>query len=116
MNHEWLQNLKIGDEVYISRNFTHPEFAIISRTTNTQFMVSIGKYERRFWKENGKELGGDTWNRRYLIKPSPEIREEIEVAALKNKAQILKNKLSIPRTKIELTDFIEKLSSLVKGC
>jgi hypothetical protein len=120
MNNEWLQNLKVGDEVYISQDYNEPpRHAIVLRTTEKQIIVkekanSGGEYESRFWKKNSKEVSSDSWHSHFLLEPSPKIREEVEVSRLKNQAQILRNKLSIPQTKPELIDFIEKLSSLVK--
>lgn len=117
---EWLENLKVGDEVYISQRFKEvPYLDKVSRVTDKQIIINklngIGKpYEIRFWKKDGFSLGRDSWTRDRLIMPSEKLRELIEIDKLKSVARNLKDKLTIPQTKQELIDFIRAIQVFVK--
>jgi hypothetical protein len=100
---EWLARLQVGDNVYITQNYGQdPLFAKVKRFTRTQIMVST---------INDRS---DSWATQYLIKPSPEIKEKIEIRALKNKVNALRGKLGTPNDRPTLEAMIVALTPFVK--
>jgi hypothetical protein len=90
---EWLQNLKPGDEVFMSRPYGQaPRVSKVSRTTETQIIVGSG----RFHKKDGSQVGGGTWSTSYLIQPTEELRQQIELSLLQQQAGKMVEDLKVP--------------------
>ena len=115
---EWRINLKAGDEVFISQSYGQaPQKATVLRTTATMVLVatpSNPKYEQRFYKETGWSVGASQYHRNYLIQPSDEVRERIEIEKLQAIAVHLRNRLAIPKDKETLKAFIAAMREFVK--
>ncbi len=115
LNKEWVQKLKEGDEVYISQSYGYPPIhGNVCRLTPTQIVIKTNKYDSKFHRKDGWSIGGGSWHRQFLIMPSDEVREKIEVSDLQSKAKELRNKLATPNTKVALIKFIKYLSELIK--
>ena len=77
-----LKDLQVGDEVIVRRRFSK-KVATVEKVTATQILVKGVRY----YKKNGREVGGDTWTSRYISIPKEgeiakvredTIRKEIE--------------------------------------
>ena len=69
-NEAWIENLKIGDVVFVSRNSGYlPEKDRVARITPTQIVLN---HESKFRKDSGHSVGTTTWNHRMLLEPTPE--------------------------------------------
>ena len=64
------ENLKVGDNVIISRIFWSERIEKVTRITNKQIVI----YNRRYWKMSGKEVGGSS----YLLIATEERIKQIE--------------------------------------
>lgn len=87
---EWLQSLKVGDEViYIDR--ASKSVRKVTRVTPKQVIVSIGNakdYDAAFWKKDGIKVGSatDSWSTAASISmPTAEV-----VAAIREKNKFRK--------------------------
>jgi hypothetical protein len=71
---EWLQSLKVGDEVAVTGRWCERNFiATVSRVTAT-LIVTDGA-ELRFQRKTGYEYGsGSSYNRRRILEITDEIR------------------------------------------
>lgn len=77
----WIQELKAGDVVYVSRDYGRlPEHATVTRITPTQVVVSLGgvidpngRYERKHRRSDGRSVGADGWHVQNLIQATPEV-------------------------------------------
>jgi len=119
-DNQWLQELKVEDEVYISAQFSGvPTKANVVRLTSKQIMVgrtnSFGKeFEIKFWKKNGYMVSGNIWTSRRLLKPSKEIINELAIDKLRRQAKAMINELVLPQTKAELESLISALKPFIK--
>lgn len=117
---EWLEQLKPGDEVYISGRTGTPTKGKVTRLTKARIFVTNGKYlsgndnELAFHKKDGYSVGGGSWYSSSLLQPTDKLREQVEVAALKRKAANLKDSMVIPQTKDELVKFIALMAQFSK--
>lgn len=69
---EWLESLKVGDEVCLSGRLELRIYTIV-KITDKQIITE----NNRFWKKNGVIVGGGTWNS-YSIKPvTVEIKDKV---------------------------------------
>lgn len=73
MDNDWLQNVKVGDEVASSGNFGTPSILKVTRITKTQIVTD----RQRWRKSDGKPLGRG-YTLAGLCKLSPIILREIE--------------------------------------
>jgi hypothetical protein len=118
---EWLEQLKSGDEVYVSVRIGTPQKGEVTRLTKAQIFVTTRKLfcgnanESAFHKKSGYSVGGGIWHSTTLLRPTDELRERWEVDVLKRKATKLRDSLSIPQTKAELLEFIGLLSKFSKA-
>jgi hypothetical protein len=62
MDNEWLENLKVGDNVLYSGRYREYFVGTVTRITKTQVIVKINAYENKFRKKDGFVVGGDIWN------------------------------------------------------
>jgi len=116
---EWLCNLKPGDEVFITLRYgRHYDSALVSRITDSQIVISFAnllsgyKYDRKFRKRDGAEIG--LIDRNYLRMPTPERREEREIALLQDRVNRLRGKLSTPNDRQTLEAMVAALTPFVK--
>ena len=117
MNNEWLNNLKVGDTVFISQSYgVAPRQATVSRLTKAHIFVKVlmGSYEEDFWRKDGYMVGGNAWNHNCLIQNTEETRERVLIEKLKNKVNSMRNKLPTPNDKDTLIQLIEALKPFVK--
>lgn len=63
MGNEWLQNLKVGDEVFVGSGSYGVSKAIIDKVTATQ--IAIGN--RKYRKKDGYEIGSTGYSRPHLM-------------------------------------------------
>jgi len=78
MENNWLQNLKVGDEVIVYSPGYYPSLAEVMKVTRlTKTQVEVGIYEGRwkFSRRNCGEIGG---TRRALKELNDESRGELE--------------------------------------
>jgi flagellar motor switch protein FliG len=108
----WLQELKAGDTVLVSRH-PYEDIRTVKRVTPTQIVVVVSNYEERFRKSDGWEIGGRTYNRRFLRHATPE-----KIAELKRQETRGKHIRAIQNAKLDaLTDSqLERIAAiLVEG-
>lgn len=80
MDYQWLENLKIGDQVVIrdSGYLCHDSVATVTRITKTLIFTGTGKDERKFRLRDGNAPGDSFGSRASLDPPTPEKLDEIE--------------------------------------
>lgn len=75
---EWLDSLKVGDEVAIIGGM-YTEVATVTRATPTQ----VGVGHRKFWRKDGRAVGSSRgWRSMWLREVTDKIRDEAEHRAL----------------------------------
>jgi len=104
-SNEWLQSLKVGDEVYLPAAYGRGgEIYAITRVTQSQ--ICIGGY--KFWKKNGRSIGTDSWCSRSIRPVTIEMLEEIE--ALIRRIECAVNQANWPKNKGKLEEVIKAIS------
>lgn len=112
-NSAWLASLKAGDEVAIDSSYGRRwRMAKVNRVTATQ--VIVGQYNAKYRRADGRSVGTQIWESTYIHEPTPEIRENVEIDRLTEKAKNLRSSIAIPATKGELVAFICALTPFVK--
>jgi len=107
---DWLNNLKVGDDVVCRGAYSEVSIAQITRITKAQVFVRVNeRYEQAFWKKDGYQVGGNIWRKSTLGQPTQEIRDSIELMALRRKAFLMAKALIVPNTKDEVVKLIEAL-------
>ena len=116
----WLDGLKAGDTVARTRSYGQVhELRTVIRTTPTMVVICEGqridgvKVEGRYQRKSGRGISGDAWSRQYITEPTPRIKEEIAVDALKRNALTLRESLPVPTDRAGLEAFIAALTPLV---
>jgi ribosomal protein L14 len=110
---EWLNNLKPGDEVFVSQRYGKPsERVIVERLTKAHIVTKGGK---RFRKRDGVIVGADTWSMQILQEPTSRRREEWRVHRLKQAAWMWINRLTVPNDSEKLIEFVQTLKELVEN-
>jgi hypothetical protein len=77
----WIDSLKVGDEVAVRRGYGHAsyELAVVQKVTATQIVLE----RHRFYKHNGRQVGGsNSYDQFQIMQPTPEIRESVRRAKL----------------------------------
>jgi hypothetical protein len=111
-NKEWLQNLKVGDVVFRTQNYTSAMIKVtVKRITKTQIITTNNE---KFWKKDGYNVGGGTWDTQRIYEATPELMEKFKIDELKRLAIRLKQKIIIPNTRPELEKLIGYLKEFVK--
>lgn len=82
----WLEQLKPGDKVIVSGlgTFGSKAVCIVERLTTTQIILC--GISTRYRRNSGDEVGGDIWNRSYLMEATPHAIQEIREKTERNKA------------------------------
>jgi hypothetical protein len=111
---EWLQKLKIGDEVYIPDRFDEGDIKKVIRITPTQLIIEYPGYEKRFNKKTGKSVGTGLWDSTYLWQVTDKIRQGVKTGKLKRHAKLLLNNVRLPDKDTELQELINILSQYQK--
>ncbi len=111
---KWLENLKVGDEVFVSRHWSGYEKGKIKRITKAQFVIDLGTYEQKFWRRNGYAVGCGIWDISELCEITPKRLEEVEANRLVRIATDLRGKLGIPSDIPTLKALIAALTPFVK--
>lgn len=119
MNCEWLNNLKVGDEVFISGSGTLLYSATVSRITKSQIFIKSKinfnpDYEAAFWKKDGYKVGRSDWSYERLIEPTEEIKKRVHINNLKARVNKMRDKLATPQDEETLVKLIEALKPFVK--
>lgn len=105
---EWLENLKVGDEVYVTGRYGElGQIRKVVRLTKTQIL--LGEHAR-FRKNTGTEVGGGAWSTRSIIPVTDDIRASIYESQLryrltKQLEQVMK---SAPASVLERIEAIVK--------
>ena len=104
MNDEWIENLKAGDEVFISRGSwgLNWERRKVERITKSQIIVA----GQRFNKKWNSVVGGGPWSTTYLVQVTPESKAQYREELLKRKAKDFKSRIVIPDDEDGLIKFI----------
>jgi hypothetical protein len=111
MDKTWLQNLKVGDKVYVSGAYGRVgTIETVKRITKTMIIVGRDSYEMRYKKSTGYCCGDFTWGSGSIHQLTQERIDKIRVGKLKNKARELRDNLSIPQEEDELNKFIKALT------
>jgi hypothetical protein len=105
---KWVQQLKVGDEVFVSRGGwgRYYDKGEVVRLTKTQIIIKQSGYESKWRRVDGRSLSGTTYSRQYLFESTPELKEEIEAQLLKNKVKQLINNFKMPNDKVSLDQII----------
>lgn len=77
---ESFEDIAVGDEIVVSSNHRRAVH-VVERVTPKQFQVaSCG----RFWRSNGRQVGGDTWSFLRVERATDELKEEIAATFRRN--------------------------------
>lgn len=93
-NTEWLQSLKVGDEVAIRLGGWGPsrwEIRKVTHATKTQITVGDAAF-RKYRRKNGRACGNPYSSR--IDEPTPELREEMTAENRRDKAMAVVSKLT----------------------
>lgn len=91
MNNEWIKNLKAGDMVIISNRYGQ-SLRKVDKITPAGF-VRVNSF---LFNQDGRERGGNTWERSYLREATPELIQELrEKETIKKAYNLMKNKTNI---------------------
>ncbi len=74
LGREWLSRLQAGDEVIVRsiRAMGNTGTIVkVSKLTNTQVVIDRGNYTLRFRKDDGYEVGGESWGRQWIEEATP---------------------------------------------
>jgi hypothetical protein len=113
---KWLEQLKAGDEVAMSRQYGKlPMLASIDKVTETQIIVKDprGSWLTRFRRSDGRVVGAASWGTTRIVQPSDELRQQIEVGSLQQKVSRLIVEITIPEDKENLLKLIDVLTPFV---
>ena len=116
MNDEWLQQLKVGDELFFGSWGSTPYPCTVTKITKTQIVVAYndGRCKERFNRVSGRSIGGGSWHRNRLIQDTPEMRNDVEREMLRRKAHGMIQDLKPPKDKDGLAAFIAAITPYVK--
>lgn len=66
----WLASLRAGDSVVVRAGicYSRLRLAVVARVTPKQIAVN----GLRYWREDGREIGGNTHEPKCLLQPTPE--------------------------------------------
>ena len=81
-NHEWLNELSVGDKVIMSGRY-RKSVNVVQRLTKTQIILEGTNC--RFRKANGREVGGSSWGAIYLRKGTPAEISKVEDATTRQR-------------------------------
>ncbi len=111
MNYEWINELKVGDELFFGSWNVTPYPCKVSRITKTQIVVTYndGRSSERYNRKTGCAVGSSGWSITRLIQNTPEVRSQVEVAQLRTKAALLVRDMKIPKDKETLVAFVAAL-------
>jgi len=70
---ELLQQLHPGDKVLRVEGTSFNQWQTVEVVRVTKAQVVVGRYEQRFWKKNGKEVGGYA---KYIVPPTEQRQQE----------------------------------------
>ena len=119
MNFEWINNLKVGNEVFVNGSGTLLYNATVSRITKAQiFIKSKNNFnpddEAAYRKKDGYKVGRSDWNFDRLIEPTEEIKKKVHINNLKVRVNKMREKLSVPQDEETLIKLIEALKPFIK--
>jgi len=95
-DHDWLQNLKVGDTVIEDRLYDSKRISQVVRLTKTQIVVKPQPdgYETKYSRDSrdgwGRSVGGGTWDHYYLREATPEAVAAVKEAQYR---RVFQNKL-----------------------
>jgi hypothetical protein len=103
MTLNWLENLKVGDEVFISRgswglNWDRKK---VERITKSQIIIGSYRFNKR-----GQLVGSGPWSMTCLVEITPETEADYRFDMLIRKAKVLKEKIVIPTDEAGVKRFI----------
>lgn len=106
---DWLENLKAGDEVFISQPYgSLPIINRAARTTKTQIVIRVNdRYEQMYRKKDGALIGCGLWDVTVLMMPDENTRHEIMIASLRGKITNAVKNHELPNDIVKLTQIIE---------
>lgn len=116
---EFLDNLKVGDEVAYHAKYDFNDAILkVVRITNTMIVVGdknhIGEiYERKFRKTDGRLVGGDMWSMSWIGEPSQIFKDSIQLLKVKNKAADYIKRIKIPDNIDDCRKLIESITPFV---
>lgn len=116
-NKSWLENLKAGDEVFISKKYSGiPSIEKAARVTATRIMIKVNEnYEEIYKKKDGRLIGNtEPFTSIYLIEPNEKDRHKITINRLQCKVRSLVDKLVIPSDENHLAELIAVLGKFTK--
>jgi len=105
-----LADLKVGDKVFYDGQYGRYEIVIIERLTPRQIVTTVGK----FWKDRGYGVGGGDWNFTCIRILTPEREERVSLELLRQIANELRDKITVPRETDEIKQFIEAIKPYCK--
>jgi hypothetical protein len=79
---EWLESLKVGDQVALNGSYNDLLIRVVSRLTKTQIILDTGA---KFRRDSGHLIGGDIWRRASITPVTKEIKLKIRTSNLKYK-------------------------------
>jgi len=111
-DNQWLQELKVGDEVYIPKQYGRGYIrSFVQRITPSQIVVTGGD---KYRKKDGCSVGTGIWNSSRIYQPTEKLENTYKLGELEAQAIKLRDKLTIPQTISELESLISALKPFIK--
>ena len=89
--YKWIENLKVGDLVFV-RSRLGISLKTVEKITPKGF-IKVGS---TLFNKDGRERGGDVWNKYFISEATPErIKEFQESRTIKRALQIMRSKSDI---------------------
>jgi hypothetical protein len=82
----WLDSLKVGDEVIVPYGWNESRCERITKSTATQIHIGTTKYSRR----SGRQIGTDTYSRAFIRQATPEMIAKVKEQIMRSKIQNIK--------------------------
>ena len=120
MNNEWLQQLKVGDEVFTKQEGRVLGPYKINRLTQTLIILQKinivgGFYEKKYNRCSGRQQGGESYRSEWLVQDTPDTRRQCELNAKFRKAVSMRDAIVIPRYSEGLDQFIAAITPFVQA-
>lgn len=114
--HDWIQSLKAGDEVFITGHYSAPDSpARISRVSPSRVFILVNeRYEQAYHKKNGRSVGSDAWHFSNIVESTEERRERWSVYKLRLTATDMIKRIEIPKDRVTIECLIGALKPFVK--
>jgi hypothetical protein len=103
-NKEWLESLKVGDEVAVEAWNGWHSIEKVTKITKTQIVTNLGRYKRG----SGLTVGGSIWHSSEIVPVTDQIRKRVR------KSIIISKLRQLDFTRMTL-DQLERIQAIIKN-